>query len=135
MDHGGALAVARQGTLDRMVRFLRSTLVYAAVWSPVALGFAFALALTERLTWAHALAALAYSAVWSGAIVTEMSVSAPRAEVSAFLRLGLAWQLVTGVIVYAVLAGVTYARSALRYAEVNARAAERAETLRLRAEL
>jgi signal transduction histidine kinase len=157
------------------VRIVRPLLVYVALWSPVALGFAVALALTEHLAWplaltagtmstlpgalmgvavialcvrlpwretnrvafvlVHALTGLAYTAIWSGAIVTEMWLAAPRAETTKFFRDGLAWQLLTGAIVYALLAGVAYARGALVSADLSARAAERAEMLRLRAEL
>jgi len=157
------------------VRTLRLTLGYLALWSPVALGFAIALASTQRLTWPqalmagtmtalpaavlglavmrlcdripwrdsasaaffviHALAAAAYTALWAASILTQIWLVAPRAEVTGFLDQGLAWQLVTGVITYAVLAGASYARNALRRQAEQAVAIERAETLRLRAEL
>ena len=157
------------------MRTVRVALVYAALWSPVALGFALALALTDRMPWpralvaggmstlpaavlglgvirlcellpwregarapfflSHALAAIAFTTLWSAAIVSQMWLVAPREEVDKFLELGLAWQLVTGLITYALIAGALYARGALRREAQQTRAVERAETLRLRAEL
>jgi len=153
----------------------RRSVVYIALWSLVALGFALALALTERLSWqtalgagmgtalpaallglavlalcdrvplrrnryttllvVHAAGAIAYSAIWCGAIVLEMKLGTSPDTLTNFLRLGLPWQLIMGVVVYAVIAGVAYGRSARRREEEQTRAAERAETLRLRAEL
>jgi signal transduction histidine kinase len=157
------------------MRQLRLTLGYFALWSPVALGFAIALASTQRMTWpqalvaglmtalpaallglgviqlcnrvpwrdsaigafllVHALAAAAFASLWAASILVQIWIVAPRAELTSFLNQGLAWQLVTGVITYAVLAGASYARNALRGQAEQAVAIERAETLRLRAEL
>src|SRR4051794_12893499 len=133
-----------------VVRGTRRILGYAGAWSPVALGYALALALGDHLPWpdallagtlstlpaavmgvgvialcerlawprtarsrvpfvlVHALAALAYATLWAAAIITEMWSAAPASEVRAFLANGFAWQVVTGVITYAVLAGVAY---------------------------
>lgn len=52
-----------------------------------------------------------------------------------FVTFGLAWQLLMGLSTYAVIAGVSYVRIAVRRQEEQERAAARAETLRLRAEL
>jgi len=157
------------------VKTPRAIAVYAALWSPVALGFAFALALTDRLPWpsallagvlsalpaaalglgviwlcarlpwretptarlaaAHVVGAVVFSSLWSAAIVTEIWSGAPREAVNGFLQAGLAWQLVTGAIVYALVVGVVYTRGAMDSEARHAALAERAETLRLRAEL
>ena len=154
---------------------LRRTAAYIAIWSLVALGFAVALATTERLSWpvaltagvgtalpaallglavlalcervplrrtgygrllvVHAAAAVAFSALWCGAIAVEMSFGRSREALDDFLRTAVPWQLVMGVVVYALIAGVAYARASQRREEEQTRAAERAETLRLRAEL
>ena len=156
------------------MRRLRATVLHAALWSPVALGFAFALAVNQHMAWGRALftgimstipaallavpvvrlcdrlplgptpparlaavhvgAALVFSALWTGAIVLEIGLGDRRA-VRDFVSTGAAWQLVTATIVYALVAGIAYARNAQRRQMEQQRAAERAETSRLRAEL
>ncbi len=154
---------------------IRRWLSYLALWSPVALGFALAIALTRHVAWpeafvagtmstlpaallgvavirlcqrmpwresarlafmvVHAVAAAAFASLWATAILSQMWMAAPRQEVESFLREGFVWQIVTGVITYAVLIGATYARGAMEREAQQARAAERAEMLRLRAEM
>jgi hypothetical protein len=102
-------------------------------------------ALAQRLAWSpagavrflavHGAAAIAYSVLWLGAIIAQMRPVAPSEAVDAFLRFGAPWQGVFGVLAYVVVAGITYARAALRRQQAQERAAERAETLRLKAEL
>ena len=94
----------------------------------------------RRTSWArlltiHGVASVAFSALWCGAIVGEMLLGPPRDTLATFLRNGVPWQLMMGVVVYALVAGVAYARASRRREDEHARAAERAEMLRLRAEL
>ena len=157
------------------MRTVRRVALYAAIWSPVALGFSFALAVTDRMSWfdalvsgvlsalpaallglgvlwlcdrlpwrettvpvlvaAHLAGAVIFSSLWCAAILTEIWSSAPKSVVDNFLKAGVAWQLVTGAITYALVIGVAYTRAAMRREARHAQAAEHAEMLRLRAEL
>lgn len=83
----------------------------------------------------HGAAAIIFSGVWSLAIAAEIYGFAPVNNLRGFVRDGLAWQIVIGLLTYAVIAGAAYARAALRKQEEQERAMARAETLRLRAEL
>jgi len=154
---------------------IERALLYVTAWSPVALAFAFALAVTTRSSWQGALlaavtitvpaallalvfdalvprltgpatprwgsmlvpvlSALAFSALWCAAIVLSMWWFQPPATTRAFLASGMAWQLVMGVVLYAVLAGIRSARTARASERRRTRDLERSESLRLRAEL
>jgi two-component system, LytTR family, sensor kinase len=169
------LAIGRGEARLNPMRSLRSALIYAAVWIPVALGLSFALlvsdrvpalhalgagifstlpaallgipviALCGRLPWParnvplfamqHVLLAIGYSGLWAAAIVAEITLFAPNGTAGAFMREGVAWQFIIGLLVYAAIAGVTYLQSAVRKQEEQARLAARAEALRLQAEL
>lgn len=83
----------------------------------------------------HVAASVAFTTLWSASIVSGMASGAPREAVNAFVHGALAWQLVTGLITYALVAGAAYARAALRGEARQTQATERAEMLRLRAEL
>jgi signal transduction histidine kinase len=83
----------------------------------------------------HSAAAIAFSASWAGAIAAEIALFTPRRDLEGFLRYGLAWQLVIGVIVYLVLVGVSTLRLARRRERDQQQVLDRSETLRLRAEL
>ena len=87
------------------------------------------------LTLTHGAAAIAFSSLWSATVAAEILGFAPKGELSGFVRDGLAWQFVIGLLTYAVIGGIAYARAALRRQEEQERIVARAETLRLRAEL
>jgi len=88
-----------------------------------------------RLLVVHTGAAAAFSLAWCGAITAQVALASSPDALADFLRNGMPWQLVIGVIVYALIAGLTYGRVARRRELEQTRAAERAEVLRLRAEL
>jgi sensor histidine kinase YesM len=83
----------------------------------------------------HVLAAATFSGAWCAAIITQVSIFASRDAVTDFLRNGLVWQFVMGIIVYGVLAGLVNIRLARQREREHASVLERSETLRLRAEL
>lgn len=154
---------------------LNRVIAHLALWTLIALGFAFALAFTEQLAWGaaladgfatvlpaallallipsfcarvplrrtaplrllavHAIAAGVFSTLWCAAILGEMVLSTSREPLTRFARAGVPWQLVMGIVVYALSAGLAYERLARQREEEQTRAVERAETLRLRAEL
>jgi two-component system, LytTR family, sensor kinase len=108
-----------------------------------------ALAATERMRWsamrpvafflAQTALALAYAVAWWAAIAVVFTARASLAAgawTPSYLRgYALPWQMFSGVMVYAAIAGIAYAvQAAGRLREQEARAA-RAETLRARAEL
>ncbi|HYR12001.1 MAG TPA: histidine kinase, partial [Longimicrobium sp.] len=108
-----------------------------------------ALAATERMRWsarrpltffvAQTVLALAYTAAWWAAIAAVFTArqSLARGEWTPTYLHGYAlpWQMFSGVMVYAAIAGISYAlQAARRLREQEARAA-RAEALRARAEL
>jgi two-component system LytT family sensor kinase len=108
-----------------------------------------ALAATERMRWSavrpaaffltQTALALAYAVAWWAAIAVVFTARASLtagAGTPAYLRgYALPWQMFSGVMVYAAIAGIAYAvQAAGRLREQEARAA-RAETLRARAEL
>jgi hypothetical protein len=112
---------------------------------PAALLGTLVIALCRRVPWTrgrrgalavmHALAAAVFAVAWAVTIVAEIRLAAPSGDSASFLNEGFAWQLLIGLLTYAVIAGVAYARMALRRQEEQERATARAETLRLRAEL
>jgi sensor histidine kinase YesM len=122
--------------------------VLSNVGTAAVLGVA-ALAATDRMPWratrpvafflAQAALAVAYSAAWWAAIavVFTLRVSLVRGAWSpAYLRgYALPWQMFSGVMVYAAIAGIAYAVQAAGQAREQEARAGRAETLRARAEL
>ncbi|HEY0019764.1 MAG TPA: histidine kinase [Longimicrobium sp.] len=108
-----------------------------------------ALAATDRMRWpatrpvaffvAQAALAVAYAAAWWAAIagVFTLRVSLARGAWSPRYLGGYAlpWQMFSGVMVYAAIAGIAYAVQAAGEAREQEARAARAETLRARAEL
>lgn len=79
--------------------------------------------------------AAAYSIIWAAVIVAEMWLGTRPEAVRGFIEQGLSWQLLTGAMLYAMIAGATYASTSAARADESERMRERAEMLRLRAEL
>lgn len=90
---------------------------------------------TLKLVGWHAVAGIGFSSLWALSIIVLVRLLSGASALHGFLRDGLAWQLLMGVLTYAVIAGVASSRAAFRRQEEQARAAERAQTLRLSAEL
>jgi sensor histidine kinase YesM len=135
-----ALLIAQpgMGILDAIVGSL-SSVVPAALLGVVIVG------LTERIADAkpsrgrfllvHTLLAIIYGAAWCGAIIASIYWGAPRDVLAAFMKDAAGWQFVSGLMLYAVIAGIAAAiRSSRRLREQEA-AAVRSEALRVRAEL
>jgi sensor histidine kinase YesM len=132
-----------RGTVAHAVADMLSNVGTAAV-----LGLA-ALAATERMHWptmrpvafflAQAALAVAYAAAWWAAIavVFTLRVSLGTGAWSPTYLTGYAlpWQMFSGVMVYAAIAGIAYAVQAAGQARAQEARAARAETLRARAEL
>jgi two-component system, LytTR family, sensor kinase len=83
----------------------------------------------------HGFAAVTFTILWAAAIAGEIRLAGTERDAASFLSDGLAWQLVIGLLTYGVIAGVAYASAAFRRQEEQERAAARAETLLLKAEL
>jgi two-component system LytT family sensor kinase len=76
-----------------------------------------------------------FTILWAAAIAGEIWLVGSRRAAAGFLADGFAWQLLMGLLTYAVIAGVTYVRAAFRQQEEQERAVARAETFLLKAEL
>src|SRR5688500_14167839 len=84
---------------------------------PAALLGAVVVRLTERITDArpgraqfllvHALLAILYGAAWCGTIVASMYWGAPRDVFDTFVNEAIGWQFVSGMMLYALIAGIT----------------------------
>jgi two-component system LytT family sensor kinase len=108
-----------------------------------------ALAATERMRWpamrpvafflAQTALAMAYAAAWWAAIAVVFTARASLAAgawTPSYLRgYALPWQMFSGVMVYAAIAGISYAVQAAGHLREQEARAARAETLRARAEL
>jgi signal transduction histidine kinase len=88
-----------------------------------------------RLIALHTLLAVTYAALWSASILAMMSIDAPESVRTDFVRNALGWQLVSGLMVYGVIAGIATAAKAWERVREQERAAARSEALRVRAEL
>jgi signal transduction histidine kinase len=138
---GFSLALGATGT----VPFAYALSAGTASTLPAALLGTLVIALCRRVPWTrdrrvalalmHGLAAAVFTVLWAATIAAEIRFAAPPADSTSFLNEGLAWQLLIGLLTYAVIAGVAYTRTAFRQQEEQERATARAETLRLRAEL
>jgi sensor histidine kinase YesM len=83
----------------------------------------------------HVGLAFLYGALWDVILIVQMLVATPREYAREFIDDAAGWQLLTGMMLYGLLAGTSYAlRGARRSREQEARAAA-AEVQRARAEL
>jgi hypothetical protein len=173
MGHNNAVAGAPKAVTDSPPRESRWVVVYAAVWLAVAVGFALALGLSDRIPWyksfyagidsalpaallglfvapatrrfcgatpfvrglLHAISASVFSALWAAAIIGELAMVAGMRNADPFIKNGLAWQFVIGVVVYGVLVALATVREGRERERNQQRVIEQSETLRLRAEL
>jgi LytS/YehU family sensor histidine kinase len=77
----------------------------------------------------------AFAAAWTGLVVLSIALLAPPGVLQAYLRAAVAWQVVSGLFIYGIVAGVAHAWSVTRRLRREHEAAARAEALRARAEL
>jgi two-component sensor histidine kinase/branched-subunit amino acid transport protein len=101
--------------------------------------------LSERLPWGrrrtlrfaavHVIAALVYTAIWSGSTTLQIAVWSTPAALAGYLKRSLGWQLLQGVMVYSVLAGIAYLIQVDRRLSEQRALATRAELQALRAQL
>lgn len=139
-------AIGMLASQQPMRNVLASTLVTVAVAAALGLGV---LALVERHAWpprrrmrfaaVHAAGAPLYSIMWAAATVlvfsVESSLVAGRWRPVPWSGGWLYWQVLTGLLVYGTIASIAYAlQAATRLGEERTRA-ERAEALRVQAEL
>ena len=135
-----ALLIAQPGTpfIDAIVGSLTSVV-------PAALLGAGVVKLTERIMDArlgrgrflalHAVLALGYASAWCGSIIAGIYWGAPRSVFDAFMKTAAGWQFVSGLMLYALLAGIAAAIRSSRQLREGEAAAVRNEALRVRAEL
>jgi LytS/YehU family sensor histidine kinase len=83
----------------------------------------------------HAIGAIVYALVWSAITVAEIAFYTPRAVLEVFIQRAAGWQALMGVLLYGVLAGISYlVQTSNRLAEQRV-LASRAELQALRAQL
>jgi signal transduction histidine kinase len=83
----------------------------------------------------HALSAIAYTVVWTGLNVASIALFAPKYVLPSFLRYAVGWELMTGVFIYGLVAGIAHAITVSARLRREREAVNRAEMLRARAEL
>lgn len=79
--------------------------------------------------------AIVYTTVWTGLIVLTIALFAPPQVLRMFMQYALGWELLTGVLIYGLVAGISHAVATSKRLRREREAAARAETLRARAEL
>ncbi len=88
-----------------------------------------------RLGATHAGMAVGYTLAWSLLILASISSFAPREVMDDYLRTALGWQILTGIFVYGMIAGVAHGVAAGRRLRTERENAMKADALRTRAEL
>jgi len=88
-----------------------------------------------RAALGHVGLALVFTAIWAGLIVAQVAAYAPPDRFADYLRFGLSWQVVLGLVAYGAIVGTRLLLAATRLAREREAAAVRAEALRARAEL
>jgi sensor histidine kinase YesM len=83
----------------------------------------------------HAAFAVVFAAAWTITIVASIYYGAPRSVMEQFLRTAIGWQFLSGLTLYAVVAGIATAAANARRLRDQEAAAARSEALRVRAEL
>lgn len=83
----------------------------------------------------HAGMAVAYTLTWNAIILASIYFTAPRQIFASYVQFGLAWQLLTGLLIYGMVAGIAHALTVTRRLRREREATVRAEALRARAEL
>ena len=117
---------------------LQSVVIAALLGLPV---WAITRVLAERprrfttLAVVHMALSLVYGLAWSGLIWLSIALAAPAGVVQEYVRTALGWQVLTGIFVYGMLAGVAHAITVGRRLRAEREAVTRADALRARAEL
>jgi signal transduction histidine kinase len=88
-----------------------------------------------RLVAAHAGLAVSYAVVWTALVVMSIALFAPKGVLQSFLQFAVAWQVVSGIFIYGIVAGVAHALLVTQRLRREREASARAEALRARAEL
>ena len=83
----------------------------------------------------HAIGAVIFAAAWSIGILVSMYTGAPRSVLDNYLRNAVGWQFLSGLMMYAVIAGIATATANARRIREHEAAATRSDALRVRAEL
>jgi len=89
----------------------------------------------HRLIAAHLGLAVAYAVAWTGLVLLSIALFAPRGTLESFLQYAVVWQIVSGLIIYGIVAGIAHAVYVTRRLRRERDAAARAEAIRVRAEL
>lgn len=84
---------------------------------------------------AHAALATLYAGAWTGWIVLSMMLFSSPSVVDAYLRDALGWQILSGAMLYGVIAGTGYAAHVNQQLHRQSAAAARADALRVSAEM
>jgi signal transduction histidine kinase len=84
---------------------------------------------------AHIGLAVAYTAAWNSWIVASIYFFAPRVIFDSYIQFGLGWNILTGVLIYGMVAGIAHALTVTRRLRRERDATARAEALRTHAEL
>jgi two-component system LytT family sensor kinase len=88
-----------------------------------------------RFVATHTLLAVGFAAIWAVAILASIYIGAPRSVLEEFLRNAIGWQFLSGLMMYAVVAGLASATGSARRLREQEAAATRSDALRVRAEL
>jgi signal transduction histidine kinase len=83
----------------------------------------------------HVALGVAYALLWSVLILASIALFAPKTVYDEYLRFALGWQVLTGLFVYGMVAGIAHALTVGRRLQAEREASARAEALRARAEL
>jgi two-component system LytT family sensor kinase len=84
---------------------------------------------------AHAGMAVAFTVLWNGFILLSIRLFAPREVFDTYIRFAIGWNLLTGLFIYGMVAGIGHALTVTRRLRGEREATARAEALRARAEL
>jgi two-component system, LytTR family, sensor kinase len=87
------------------------------------------------LVGSHVALAIAYTGAWNTWIVVSMYFFAPRVVFDTYVQFGLGWNIMTGLLLYGIVAGIAHALTAGRRLRREREATARAEALRVHAEL
>jgi two-component sensor histidine kinase len=115
------------------------TVAFAALLGLLAWKFARRLAESgwrlHRLIGAHFGLAIVYGVAWTALVLASIALLAPPGVFDAFVHYAVVWQMVSGLIIYGIVAGIAHAFYVTRRLRRERDAAARAEALRVRAEL
>jgi signal transduction histidine kinase len=83
----------------------------------------------------HAFMAVVYTAAWNAFVLASIYFFAPRPIYDDYLQFGFGWNLLTGVLMYGMVAGAAHALTASKRLRGEREVLARSEALRTRAEL